>query len=316
MRGVPTGPGSPPDDGRPPAPVRAPAAWRGRPARAPRSVARMRTPESTVIQLSDPHLIAEESGADERLALALETVRISGVGPLALLLTGDLSDDGSPESYARLRAAVDPVAAELGAPVISIPGNHDVAAAFREGVLDGEPLHRAVDVRGVRIVGLDTTVPGRPHGELGAGQLEWLEDVLREPAEHGTVLALHHPPVPTVHPLLGRIGLREPDRLARVLKGTDVRIVVCGHAHAVAAGTLARIPVWSAPALGVTSDPLPPEGQMRGWADIGGLTRIDLFDDDVVATLVPLSSAPTALYDDPIAARTGWLDELEAGDRD
>jgi 3',5'-cyclic AMP phosphodiesterase CpdA len=276
----------------------------------------MRAPERTVLQLSDPHLLAEESGADERLALALRTVRDSGVRPLALLLTGDLSDDGSPESYARLRAAVDPVAAELGAPVVAIPGNHDLGDAFREGILDGAPLHRAVDVHGVRIVGLDTTVPGRPHGELGAGQLEWLDDVLREPAKHGTLLALHHPPVPTVHPLLGRIGLRDPDRLARVLKGTDVRMIVCGHAHAVAAGTLSRIPVWSAPALGVTSDPLPPVGRMRAWGDIGGLTRIDLFHDDVVATLVPLSSAPSALYDDPLEGRLAWLDDLEAGDRD
>ena len=281
-----------------------------------RTVRQMRTPERTVIQLSDPHLEAAETGADVRLALALETLRISGLRPAAILLTGDLSEDGSPESYARLRAAVDPVAAELGAPVVSIPGNHDLGDAFREGILDGEPLHRAVDVHGLRIVGLDTTVPGRPHGELGAGQLEWLDDVLAKPAKHGTVLALHHPPVPTVHPLLGRIGLRDPDRLARVVRGTDVRIMVCGHAHAVAAGTLAGIPVWSAPALGVTSDPLPPAGQMRAWGDIGGLTRIDLFDDDVVATLIPLSSAPTAIYDDPIAERVGWLDELEAGDRD
>jgi 3',5'-cyclic AMP phosphodiesterase CpdA len=275
----------------------------------------MPTPARTVLQLSDPHLLAEESGADVRLALALETVRISGLRPLAILLTGDLSDDGSPESYARVRAAVDPLAAELGAPVVSIPGNHDDAEAFRDGILDGEPLHRVLDVDGVRIVGLDTTVPGRPHGELGAGQLEWLSDVLAEPARHGTLLALHHPPVPTVHPLLGRIGLREPDRLARVVRGTDVRMMVCGHAHAVAAGTLSGIPVWSAPALGVTSDPLPPAGQMRAWGDIGGLSRIDLIGEDVVATLVPLSSAPTAVYDDPVADRLAWLDDLEAADR-
>ncbi|WP_026909486.1 metallophosphoesterase [Patulibacter minatonensis] len=275
----------------------------------------MRHPERTVLQLSDPHLVAEESGADVRLALALETILLSKVRPLALLLTGDLSDDGSPESYARVRAAVDPVAAELGAAVLAIPGNHDLAGPFREGMLDGEPLHRAITVDGLRIVGLDTTVPGRPHGELGAGQLEWLEDVLAKDAKHGTLLALHHPPIPTVHPMLGRIGLRDPDRLRRVVKGTDVRMMVCGHAHAVSAGTLARIPVWSAPALGVTSDPLPPEGQMRAWDDIGGLSRIDLFDDDVVATVIPLSSAPTAVYDVPVAGRLQWLDELEAGDR-
>lgn len=275
----------------------------------------MRTPERTVLQLSDPHLVAEETVADERLALALETIRLSGLRPNAILLTGDLSDDGSPASYARLRAAVGPFADGLGAPVVSIPGNHDGADAFREGILDGAPLHRAVDVDGLRIVGLDTTVPGRPHGELGAGQLEWLEDVLHEPAKHGTLLALHHPPIPTVHPLIGRIGLRSPDRLARVVKGTDVRMMVCGHAHAVSAGLLSGIPVWSAPALGVTSDVLPPEGRMRAWGDIGGLSRIDLIGEDTVATVIPLSSAPTAAYDVPAAERIAWLDELEAGDR-
>lgn len=275
----------------------------------------MRSPERTVLQLSDPHLVAEDSVADARLALALDTIRASGLRPSAILLTGDLSDDGSPASYAKVRAAVDPFASELGAPVISIPGNHDDAAAFREGILDGAPLHRAVDVDGLRIVGLDTTVPGRPHGELGAGQLEWLEDVLHEPAKHGTLLALHHPPIPTVHPLLGRIGLRSPDRLARVVEGTDVRMMVCGHAHAVSAGLLSGVPVWSAPALGVTSDALPPDGRMRAWGDIGGLSRIDLIGKDVVATVIPLSSAPVAAYDVPVAERVAWLDELEAGDR-
>jgi 3',5'-cyclic AMP phosphodiesterase CpdA len=275
----------------------------------------MRSPHRTLLQLSDPHLIAEESAADERLALALETVRASGLRPAAILLTGDLSDDGSPASYARVRAAVDPLGAELGAPVIAIPGNHDEADAFREAMLDGAPLHRAVDVDGVRVVALDTTVPGRAHGELGAGQLEWLTDVLADEAEHGTVLALHHPPIPTAHPLLSRIGLRDPSRLGDVLRARDVRFVVCGHAHAVAAGTIAGVPVWSAPALRVTLDPLPGEGRLRAWADIGGMTRIDLFHDDAVATLVPLATAPTAAYDDPIVERTAWLEEHEAADR-
>jgi Icc protein len=275
----------------------------------------MRTPDRTLLQLSDPHLTAGTSAADERLALALDTVRASGIRPAALLLTGDLSDDGSPESYARVRAAVDPLGTELGAPVIAIPGNHDDADAFREAMLDGAPLHRAVDVDGVRVVALDTTVPGRAHGELGAGQLEWLTDVLAKDAKHGTVLALHHPPIPTAHPLLSRIGLRDPSRLGDVIRGRGVRFVVCGHAHAVAAGTLAGVPVWSGPALGVTMDPLPAAGRLRTWADVGGMTRIDLFDDDVVATLVPLASAPTAQYDDPIADRTAWLDEHEAADR-
>jgi Icc protein len=268
----------------------------------------MHQPDRTVIQLSDPHLVAEEGPEDERVALALRTIVRSGIRPAALLITGDLSDDGSPESYRRLRALVDPVAVELDVDVLALPGNHDEHDAFRAQVLDGGPAHRAVVVRGLRIVVLDTTVPGAAHGELGAGQLEWLGDVLEDDVRHGTILALHHPPIPSAHPVLGRIALRDPDRLRRVLRGSDVRMIVCGHAHAVAAGALGRVPVWSAPALASTNDALPDAGRVRAWTGLGGLTRIDLFGDEAVASLVPLLPGLGTLYDDPQAERTAWLD--------
>ncbi|MGX6450148.1 metallophosphoesterase, partial [Patulibacter sp. S7RM1-6] len=195
----------------------------------------MRTPDRTILQLSDPHLTAAASGADERLALALDAIRASGVRPDALLLSGDLTDDGSAEGYARLREAVDPVAAALGAPVIALPGNHDLTAPFREALLDGGPVDRVVDLAGLRVVVLDTNVPGAAHGVLRDEQLAWLEDRLAEPAPHGTVLALHHPPIPTPHPLMARLALRRPERLAAVVRGRDVGQIVCGHAHAAAA---------------------------------------------------------------------------------
>ena len=69
---------------------------------------------------------------------------------------------------------------------------------------------RVHDVAGLRIVSLDTSVPGYHHGELTDDQLAWLADVLATPAPHGTLLALHHPPIP-IPMMPGRRG----DRAAR-----------------------------------------------------------------------------------------------------
>lgn len=275
----------------------------------------MRTPDRTILQLSDPHLERVETDADGRLARALEAVRASGVRPDALLLSGDLADDGSDEAYARLRALVAPVAAELGSPVVALPGNHDLTDPFRAALLDGGPVDRVEWLGGLRVVVLDTNVPGAAHGVLRDEQLAWLAEQLAEPASEGTLLALHHPPIPTPHPLMIRLALRRPERLADVVRGTDVRQIVCGHAHAAAAGTLAGIPVWSAPALTVTMDPVSPAGRLRAWADLGGITRLDLFGRDWIATHVPVSADATVLYDDPIAERTAWLDAAEAQER-
>src|SRR6478735_8666236 len=87
----------------------------------------------------------------------------------------------------------------MGAEVVWVMGNHDERTAYARGLfgLDSdEPQDRVHDVDGLRIVSLDTSVPGYHHGELTDAQLAWLADVLSTPARHGTLLALHHPPIP------------------------------------------------------------------------------------------------------------------------
>ena len=81
-----------------------------------------------------------------------------------------------------------------------------------------EPQDRVVEVDGLRVVALDTSVPGYHHGELEPGQLAWLADVLATPAPHGTLLAMHHPPIPV--PMLRAaelIELADQHRLAEVV---------------------------------------------------------------------------------------------------
>jgi Icc protein len=262
------------------------------------------TPEHTLIQLTDLHLVAEPGelrhGVDPALALAraLASVEESGVRPAALLFTGDLADAGEPGAYERLREIVEPVARRLGAPALFAMGNHDDRAALRRHLLgvpvrgepgDTAPLDHVTWVGGLRIVVLDSTVPGHVHGELSPAQLAWLEAELAEPAPAGTVLALHHPPLPTSSRLSAGIQLQDRATFGAILAGTDVRVVLAGHTHVVSAGAVAGIPVWIGGATSYISDALVPAGGER-TLNAPSVSRIDLFADAVVTAAVPVGA--------------------------
>jgi 3',5'-cyclic AMP phosphodiesterase CpdA len=113
---------------------------------------------------------------------------------------------------------------------------------------------------------MDSSVPGEVHGELADAQLEALADELDEPATDGTVLVVHHPPIWSTAPMSELVALREPGRLAAVIRGSDVRLVLSGHTHRVSAGALAGVPVWVSPSTGcspATASADMPEGGSR-----------------------------------------------------
>ncbi|TQM11808.1 metallophosphoesterase [Pseudonocardia kunmingensis] len=258
--------------------------------------------------VSDSHLTADPASADA-LRAALAVVE-AGARPDALLLPGDLAADGEPGAYRLLREVVDPVAARLGIPVVPVMGNHDERGAFRAalgaGGEPGDPWDTATRVGGLRIAVLDSTVPGHHHGALDPDQLERLRAELAEPAPEGTVLLLHHPPLPSPVPSVDLLRLRGTEKLAEVLAGTDVRIIVCGHAHYAGAGALAGIPVWIAPALIYRVDALPPAGRLRGVAG-PAISRVDLVEGTAVATAILLGGEP--VNDVDAAERVAWMRE-------
>lgn len=159
------------------------------------------------------------------------------------------------------------------------------------------PLDEVVRIGGLRLIGLDSSVPRADHGELDDSQLEGLAKELAEPAPGGTVLVVHHPPIWSTTPTSELVALSHPERLAAVIRGTDVRLVLSGHTHRVSAGTLAGVPVWVSPSTSSHADVLAGNGGFRGHAG-GGFTRIDVLDDgEVVATFVPLTGRDEILYE-------------------
>ncbi|KRF16691.1 3',5'-cyclic-nucleotide phosphodiesterase [Nocardioides sp. Soil797] len=259
-------------------------------------------PEHVVAHLSDTHLLDGRPlygrvDGEQHLREALARIGRITPRPDVLVFTGDLADRGEPGAYRRLRAIVEPAAAEWGAVVVWVMGNHDDRSAYAGELFGAEPgeatQDATYDVNGLRIISLDTSVPGYHHGELSDEQLAWLRRELATPAENGTILALHHPPIPV--PMMrpaAIIELLEQDRLAAVLEGSDVTSILGGHFHFTSFSTFAAIPVSVASSTCYATDPAPKDRFISGVDGNHAINLVHVYADRVVHSVVPVPEAP------------------------
>jgi 3',5'-cyclic-AMP phosphodiesterase len=255
-------------------------------------------PGHVLAHISDTHLLAGEQrqygvvDTVHHLGLALDRLSRVDPPPQAIVFTGDLADRGEPEAYRRLREMVEPVAARMGAEVVWCMGNHDKREEYARGLFDAEAtpdvLDRVYEVDGLRIVAIDTSVPGYHHGEIDDAQYAWLESVLATPAPHGTILAMHHPPIAVpMLPAAAIIELDDQQRLAEVLDGTDVRMILGGHFHYSSYGTFAGIPVSVASATCYVSDIAPKDRFISAVDAEQSVNMLHVYDDSIVTSIVP-----------------------------
>ncbi|WP_026550215.1 phosphodiesterase [Arthrobacter sp. Br18] len=255
-------------------------------------------PQQFILHLSDTHLLGGAEplygavDSEERLCQIFADLERSGARPQAIVFTGDLADKGEPGAYDKLRAIVDPAAQRLGAQVIWAMGNHDDRAAFRAGLLDQPggtaPVDMVHDVDGLRIITMDSSVPGHHYGQFTRDQLVWLADELLTPAPHGTILALHHPPVPSVQDLAVLVELRDQRSLAEVVRGSDIRTILAGHLHYSTTATFAGIPVSVASATCYTQDLLYDGGGTRGRDGAQAYNLVHVYEETIVHSVVPI----------------------------
>ena len=211
------------------------------------------------LQISDLHITAPGALVSGRLdtagqlRAAIDTIgaRLNAIGPIdAVLITGDISDDGSAASYDIARSEL----ARLGLPLLVIPGNHDCRDALRSafGDLPTMPPTGLIDWRfdigGTTVIGLDTLVEGQGGGRLRPESLSFLSDALDASQGRRVLLALHHPPLRTGIRFMDAIGLENADALATVLERRTAPVrIVAGHVHGVHHGALGVHTVVTAP---------------------------------------------------------------------
>ncbi|MGN8108357.1 phosphodiesterase [Paraburkholderia sp. 22098] len=157
--------------------------------------------------------------------------------PDAVIITGDLVDQGDPQQYEHLKTLLAP----LELPYFLLVGNHDDRAALRAAFPDRAELHSggefvqyAFDVGALRVIALDSLEPGRSAGTLCDARLAWLETQLDAASGKPTIVALHHPPFACGIGHMDELRL-DPSASARlaalIARYPNVERVICGHVH-------------------------------------------------------------------------------------
>ncbi|MCP2055418.1 UNVERIFIED_ORG: Icc protein [Pseudomonas fluorescens] len=187
-----------------------------------------------LVQLSDSHLFAEADGSllgmntHDSLQRVIGLVREQQPQIDLVLATGDLSQDGSLESYQQFRD----LTGQIDAPARWIPGNHDEPQVMAHAAVHSDLLEPVVDIGHWRVTLLDSAVPGSVPGYLQDQQLQLLAQALSEAPSRHHLVCFHHHPVSIGCAWMEPIGLRNPEALFAVLdRFPQVKAVLWGHVH-------------------------------------------------------------------------------------
>ena len=205
-------------------------------------------------QISDPHIVPNGVLAYDRvdtgrmLEHCVRKILALPRLPDAVVATGDLTDHATVDEYQRLAELLGP----LSMPLYLVVGNHDDRQVLRSVFTHHRHLadengfvQYVVDDYPVRLVVLDTSVPGEPGGELCEQRLRWLDRTLSE-SSRPTIIAQHHPPFATGISKMDRMTLVNPQAEAEVVaRHPQVQCIISGHLHrtiqARFAGTMASV---------------------------------------------------------------------------
>lgn len=210
-----------------------------------------------IAQISDLHIKPPGSLAYGRVdtAAALErcvaALNAFSPKPDFVVISGDLADTPTTEEYDYLKRLLEP----LKLPFAGIPGNHDsrdmMRAAFPRAAYASAsgPLNQRVEIGGLDLLLLDSSVHGKPHGELEAPTLQWLDATLGSAPGRPALVFLHHPPFTTGIWHMDRQNLLNAAELAAVVRRHPrVQLVATGHVHRATLTMFAGVPTTICPA--------------------------------------------------------------------
>lgn len=222
-----------------------------------------------IAQITDIHIGFDRGNPDEhnmqRLKAVLRRLVDSPNRPDLLLMSGDLTEFGDAESYARLAEAVS----ICPFPVWPMTGNHDerepLLAAFPQTPDEGGFVHYVLELPELRLIVLDTLEPGRHGGAFCEARAEWLKAQLAVDMQTPTIIAMHHPPFESGITWLDSSG-REPwiARFADAIAGHgQVRGIIAGHLHRTIhtlwSGVSLTVCMSVAPAVALDLTPIDPD---------------------------------------------------------
>jgi 3',5'-cyclic-AMP phosphodiesterase len=192
------------------------------------------SPSLLVAQITDTHLFAEVEpkvfGVQTYNSLQAVVEKLTKLQPQPdiLLLTGDLSQDESSQSYDRLTSLIAP----LNIPAYWIPGNHDNLQVMEQVLQSQINPTKSFQSGGWNFLLLSSLVPGCVHGEISQQSLDWLEFQLEQNPNLPTLVAIHHPPCFINSDWMDKINLRNHEEFLAVCdRYPQIKLVIFGHIH-------------------------------------------------------------------------------------
>jgi 3',5'-cyclic-AMP phosphodiesterase len=190
-----------------------------------------------IAQITDSHIVQKGDSwqgnktiVDERLKKVC--TELNEKKPDVVIATGDLVD--VKEAYGYFKE----ITSNLTMPMFVIPGNHDDREAMKLAFSDKEYMPEtgfiqyAIDDYPVRLIGLDTLVPGSPSGELDEERLDWLNATLSSNREKPTIIFMHHFPFTIGHKIFDQIICFAGDRFEKIIgESPNVMAMFAGHYH-------------------------------------------------------------------------------------
>jgi Icc protein len=193
-----------------------------------------------IAQISDLHIkppgVLAYGKVDTAKALEHCIAGLNAFAPAPdfVVISGDLADAPSADEYDHLKLLLAP----LKLPFAGIPGNHDsremMRAAFPNAAyaFPSGPLNQKIEVGELDLLLLDSSVPGKPHGELDAPTLQWLDATLASSGRRPALVFLHHPPFVTGVWHMDRQNLYNAAELAAIVqRHPRVQLIATGHVH-------------------------------------------------------------------------------------
>ena len=231
-----------------------------------------------VVQLTDCHLGATADftlqGVNPQQTLSAVLAAIASRRCDYLMVTGDISEDGSAASYhhfARL------LRQHRIASAFCLPGNHDDPTRLKATLPAFSAVQACVTGRWVFLL-LNSHRENADDGEIAPDELERLTTLLRQHHDRHAAIFLHHHVLPLQSRWIDRYILRNGAAfLKRVEEAPNVRAVIHGHVHQAAQRLRQGVTFFATPSTCVQFEAGAAEQRTAGLGS--GWRRLRFYDD-------------------------------------
>ena len=204
-----------------------------------------------IVQLSDIHI-----GSQFREKVFEKAIdEINSLKPEAVVITGDLTNEGLIEQYEKCKKMVSEINVEK---IIAISCNHDYRNTGYLLFKKYFPFKTENELGDdVILVTLGSARPDRDEGEVGHHQNVWLARTLQKYENKIKIVAMHHHLIGIPDTGSDRLTAIDAGDVLRTVLDSNVSLVLCGHKH--------RPSIWDFNTLSIANAGTVSSERVRGF---------------------------------------------------